>query len=121
MLKRSLIECSLHMYWLKNTKTIYYHAIKFDLDVCQGFFSPFWEHDLTPKIGQFSGCFIQNWGKAHIIWAAARENLSLGFANNTGADQPAHPCSLISPFVICFLESIICKLATGEILAILCS
>ena len=38
-----------------------------------------------------------------------------GFANNTGADQPAHPHSLIRAFVICFLESIISKLATGEI------
>ena len=38
-----------------------------------------------------------------------------GSANNTGTDQPAHPCSLISAFVICFLESFICKLATGEI------
>ena len=37
-----------------------------------------------------------------------------GFANNTGADQPAHPHSLISVFVIRFLESIICKLAEGE-------
>ena len=34
---------------------------------------------------------------------------------NTGADQPAHPHSLISAFVIHYLESIICKLATGEI------
>ena len=48
----------------------------------------------------------------------------LGFANNTGTDQPAHPRSLISAFVISFLESIIYKLATGEIsyfLASLCS
>ena len=30
-----------------------------------------------------------------IIWATVRENLSLGFANNKGADQPAHPCSLV--------------------------
>ena len=35
--------------------------------------------------------------------------------NNKGADQPAHPRSLISDFVICFLESSISKLATGEI------
>ena len=35
--------------------------------------------------------------------------------NNTGADQPAHPRSLISAFMICFLESIISKLATCEI------
>ena len=38
-----------------------------------------------------------------------------GFANNTGADQPAHLRSLISALVIRFLEIIICKLATGEI------
>ena len=37
------------------------------------------------------------------------------FANNTGADEPAHPRSLISAFVIHFLESIICKHATDEI------
>ena len=37
------------------------------------------------------------------------------FANNTGADQPVHPRSLISACVIRFLESIICKLAAGEI------
>ena len=30
------------------------------------------------------------------------------FANNTGADQPAHARSLISAFVIRVLESIIC-------------
>ena len=38
------------------------------------------------------------------IWASTRENLSLMFANNTGADQPAHPRSLISAFVIAFWE-----------------
>ena len=38
-----------------------------------------------------------------------------GFANNTGADQPAHPRSLISAFVTRSLESMICKLAAGEI------
>ena len=38
-----------------------------------------------------------------------------GFANNKGADQPVHLHSLISAFDIRFLESIICKLATGEI------
>ena len=38
-----------------------------------------------------------------------------GFANNTGADQPAHPRRLISAFVIRFLKSIISKLATSKI------
>ena len=32
-----------------------------------------------------------------------------GFANNKGADQLAHPCSLISAFVIHLLESVISK------------
>ena len=36
-------------------------------------------------------------------------------ANNKGADQPAHSRSLISTFVIRFLESAISKLATSEI------
>ena len=39
-----------------------------------------------------------------------------GVVNNTGAEQPAHPRSLISTFVIHLLESTISKLATGEIL-----
>ena len=38
-----------------------------------------------------------------------------GVANNTGADQPAHLRSVISAFVILYLESIKCKLATSEI------
>ena len=38
-----------------------------------------------------------------------------GVANNTVADQPALPPSLIGAFVIRFLESIISKLAMSEI------
>ena len=46
------------------------------------------------------------------IYGPRRENTCLRvFANNTGADQPA----LISVLVIHFLESNVCKLATGEI------
>ena len=41
--------------------------------------------------------------------------MSLGFANNRGADQPAHLRRLISPFVIRFLESIISKLDMRKI------
>ena len=37
------------------------------------------------------------------------KNCLRGFANNTGADQPDQP------LVIRFVESFICKLATGEI------
>ena len=39
------------------------------------------------------------------------------FANNKGADQPGHPRSLISTFVIRFSGSSISKLTTLEILA----
>ena len=46
-------------------------------------------------------------------WASTRENLSSGLANNKGADQTAQPRSLISGFVIRFLDSIIPKLATS--------
>ena len=50
------------------------------------------------------------------LYGPRREKACLrGFANNTGADQPAHPRSLISAFVIRFLESIKRKLVTGEI------
>ena len=39
-----------------------------------------------------------------------------GFANNKGADQPAHPRRLISAFVIRLLESFISKIASSEML-----
>ena len=48
-------------------------------------------------------------------WALMQENLSLGFANNNGADQPAQMSRLIRTFVIHLLVSIIHKLATSEI------
>ena len=38
-----------------------------------------------------------------------------GVANNTGADQPARPHSLVNAFVICALEGSICLLNIGEI------
>ena len=51
-----------------------------------------------------------------MIYGPRREKTCLRvLANNTGTDQPVHPHSLISAFVIRFLESIICKLFTGEI------
>ena len=50
------------------------------------------------------------------IYGPQREETCLWrFANNTGADQPAHLRSLISAFVIRFLESIIHIPVTGEI------
>ena len=42
------------------------------------------------------------------------KNCLSGFANNKGADQPAHARRLISPFVIHVFESIIYRPATVE-------
>ena len=45
--------------------------------------------------------FIINFNPHSAInWASMRENLFSVFANNKSADQPAHPRSLISAFVI---------------------
>ena len=40
-------------------------------------------------------------------WAPSWENLIMAYVNNKGTDQPGHPCSLISTFVVHFLDSII--------------
>ena len=37
------------------------------------------------------------------------------YANNKGADQPAHPRSLISTFVVRCLDSMICILALAKV------
>ena len=49
------------------------------------------------------------------IWASTPENLYSVFAKIKGTDQPAHPHSLISAFIILLLESIIYKLATNKL------
>ena len=45
------------------------------------------------------------------------------YANNKGTDQPAHPCSLISTFIVCCLDSIfpILTILKSSRLASLCS
>ena len=53
---------------------------------------------------------------SNFTYGPRREKTCLkGFANNTGADQPAHPRSLISAFVIRFLKNIVSRLASSEI------
>ena len=37
------------------------------------------------------------------------------YANNKGADQPAHLRSLISPFVVCCIGSMMCILAISKV------
>ena len=50
------------------------------------------------------------------FWPRREKPWLWGFANNTGADQPWHPSSLNSAFVICVLESIRYNVVTIEIL-----
>ena len=51
----------------------------------------------------------------NMIWVLLQENLYLFYVSNKDADQPAHPCSLISTFVIRSVESIKSKLVKCEI------
>ena len=44
-----------------------------------------------------------------------RKSVFLPYANNKGADQPAHLHSLISAFVVCCLDSIITLVSISEI------
>ena len=44
-----------------------------------------------------------------IIWAFTQENLTLMHTNNKGADQLAHPRSLVSAFVIPYLKGMAIK------------
>ena len=39
----------------------------------------------------------------------------MAYANNKGADLPAHPRSLISTFVVRYLDSSICILALSKV------
>ena len=66
-------------------------------------------------------CFLWNFGSCLsvnylLLYGPSGEKTCLWrVANNTGVDQPAHPHSQISAFVIRLLESIIYRLATSEI------
>ena len=68
---------------------------------------------VLPNSGKNVYNFLQH---SQVPFGPRREKICLrGFGNNTGADQPAHPRSLISAFVFRFLESIICKFGAYEI------
>ena len=49
------------------------------------------------------------------IQATSWENLFLPYANNKDADQPVHPRSLVSIFVVHCLDNIICLVSISEI------
>ena len=65
--------------------------------------------------------FTLHYNAIYIIWATSWENLFMTYANNKGADQPAHPRSLISAFVVRCLDSIIPTLAKSRISRLLTS
>ena len=73
---------------------------------------------LTHKNGKFEYLRLQRHsitGSSTDKWASRRETCLQWFVDNTPADQHAHLRSLISAFVIHFLESIISKLAISQI------
>ena len=72
------------------------------------------DHACIYDIKSLSDYLEKNWSYRADIWASTWENLSTGFANKEGADQPAHLRRLINTIVIRFSESMISKLATQE-------
>ena len=62
------------------------------------------KHYKNIKIAVFSPGILRALYSEGAYWASTRENLSSGFAKNTGADQPAHQRSLISAFVISYVN-----------------
>ena len=54
------------------------------------------------------------YARGYLIWAMSWENLFMPYANNKGADQPAHLHSLISTFVVHYIDCM-CVLAKTEI------
>ena len=56
------------------------------------------------------------WLKLHTLCGPGRAKTCLmPYANNKGADQPAHPRNLISTFVVRCLDSMICILAISKV------
>ena len=54
--------------------------------------------------------------KLHLSYGPGHAKTCLmPYANNKGADQPAHPGSLISTFVVRCLDSMICILAISKV------
>ena len=53
-------------------------------------------------------------GRMWLNSAASWENLLMTYVNNKGADQPAHPCSLINAFVVRCLDCMIALVSISE-------
>ena len=59
--------------------------------------------------------YFQTLGLIMLRWATSWENLFMPYVNNKGADQPTHPRSLISTFVVWCLDSIIPPVSLSKI------
>ena len=75
--------------------------------------------------GRTCHLLVLSWGSSYLsvmlnayavlhVSRAMRKRV-MSYANNKGADQPAHPCSLISAFVVRCLDSIISLDSIAEI------
>ena len=76
--------------------------------------------DLKIHIQLFKNDFIFPWKYRAVLmrinkWVMSWENLFMIYANNKGADQPAHLRNLISTFVVCCLDSLISLVSISEI------
>ena len=69
----------------------------------------------------YSQILRHSYSKVHVpsykqfIWDPSWKNKFMPYANNKGADQPAHPRSLISTFIVHCLDSIIPLLAIRSV------
>ena len=57
---------------------------------------------------------VKNFTIVMVFEPSHEKTCFMSFANNKGTDQPAHPCSLISGFVVRCLDSIIPILAKSK-------
>ena len=55
------------------------------------------------------------WSFGMNVWVSSWENLFMPYANNKGTDQPGHPRSLISTFVVCCLDRIIAMVSKSKV------
>ena len=69
----------------------------------------------TGSLKLFEIILYQIWQLGTLIWATPWENLFMTYANDKGADQPAHLRSLISAFLIHCLDSILPLVSKSKI------
>ena len=73
-------------------------------------FESFLNTELNARFRSILWCRVES-----IIWARSCEKCLMSYANNKGADQLAHPRSLIRTFVVRCLDSMICILAISKV------